>query len=81
MVCFDSQLTDDLNNLQNIADLCDEFLKYVWMRRRMYDLPSKERMRCIIPENLPQQGNNFDCGLFIVEFARRFLLAPPVNLL
>ncbi|EPB67913.1 hypothetical protein ANCCEY_12998 [Ancylostoma ceylanicum] len=27
MVCFDSQLTDDLNNLQNIADLCDDFLK------------------------------------------------------
>ncbi|RCN27247.1 hypothetical protein ANCCAN_27020 [Ancylostoma caninum] len=27
MICFDSQLTDDLNNLQNIADLCDDFLK------------------------------------------------------
>ncbi|KAL6734827.1 hypothetical protein Aduo_005327 [Ancylostoma duodenale] len=80
MICFDSQLTDDLNNLQNIADLCDDFLKYVWLRRRMQPLCSTERMRCIIPEHLPQQGNNFDCGLYIVEFARRFLLAPPRNL-
>ncbi|KHJ91120.1 Ulp1 protease family, catalytic domain protein [Oesophagostomum dentatum] len=80
MICFDSQLTDDLNNLQNISDLCDEFLKYVWLRRQMYPLCSTERMRCIIPENLPQQENNFDCGLYIVEFARRFLLAPPRNL-
>ncbi|KJH44646.1 Ulp1 protease family, catalytic domain protein [Dictyocaulus viviparus] len=80
MVCFDSQQSEDLNNMQNIAILCDGFLKYVWMRRRKYPLCSSEPMCCITPGCLPQQSNNFDCGLYIVEFARRFLLAPPYNL-
>lgn len=80
MVCFDSQLSEDPNNMQNISVLCDEFLKYVWLRRRRQPLYSTEKMRCIIPDRLPQQSNNYDCGLYIVEFARRFLLAPPNNL-
>lgn len=80
MLCFDSQLSEDPNNMQNIAVLCDDFLKYVWMRRNQQTLCSMERMRCIFPNRLPQQSNNYDCGLYIVEFARRFLLAPPSNL-
>ncbi|VDM57649.1 unnamed protein product [Angiostrongylus costaricensis] len=104
MVCFDSQINEDLNNIQNIALLCNEFLKvilntaivslyyfyitilyllfiqYVWLRRRPHPHCSVELMPCVIPESLPQQSNNFDCGLYIVEFARRFLLAPPHNL-
>lgn len=80
ILCFDSQLNEDLNNLQNIAVLCDDFLKYVWLRRRQQPLCSTERMPYIIPDRLPQQSNNYDCGLYIVEFARQFLLAPPFNL-
>ncbi|KAK5977822.1 putative thiol protease ulp-4 [Trichostrongylus colubriformis] len=80
MLCFDSQLSEDPNNMQNIAVLCDDFLKYVWSRRRQQALCSMERMCCIVPYRLPQQNNNCDCGLYIVEFARRFLLAPPSNL-
>uniref|UniRef100_A0A0K0CW18 ULP_PROTEASE domain-containing protein n=1 Tax=Angiostrongylus cantonensis TaxID=6313 RepID=A0A0K0CW18_ANGCA len=104
MICFDSQINEDLNNIQNIALLCNEFLKvilnapiislydfyitalyllfiqYVWLRRRPHPHCSVELMPCVIPERLPQQSNNFDCGLYIVEFARRFLLAPPHNL-
>lgn len=80
MLCFDSQLSEDPNNMQNIAVLCDDFLKYVWLRRCQKPLCSSERMRCIIPDRLPQQNNNYDCGLYIVEFSRRFLLAPPANL-
>lgn len=80
MLCFDSQLSEDPNNMENIAVLCDDFLKYVWLRRCKQPLCSAERMRSIIPNHLPQQTNNYDCGLFIVEYARRFLLAPPSNL-
>ncbi|KAJ1349390.1 hypothetical protein KIN20_004951 [Parelaphostrongylus tenuis] len=80
MICFDSQINEDFNNIQNTAALCDEFLKYVWLRRRQSPCCSSEIIPCVIPERLPQQSNNFDCGLYIVEFARRFLLSPPRNL-
>lgn len=77
-VIFDSQLTADLNNLQNMASLIDTFMAYSWKKRTGTKLPYP--MKFIVPLGLPQQTNNFDCGVFIVEFARRFLLDPPKDL-
>ncbi|CAB3404501.1 unnamed protein product [Caenorhabditis bovis] len=77
-VIFDSQLTADLNNLQNIASLIESFMKYSWLRRTGTPMPYP--LQCVIPSNMPQQTNNFDCGVFIVEFARCFLMSPPKDL-
>lgn len=30
-----------------------------------------------VPSNLQQQENHYDCGLYVLEYARRFLLNPP----
>lgn len=30
-----------------------------------------------IPQNLPQQENDVDCGIYILEYAKRFFLSPP----
>uniref|UniRef100_A0A8R1DF25 ULP_PROTEASE domain-containing protein n=1 Tax=Caenorhabditis japonica TaxID=281687 RepID=A0A8R1DF25_CAEJA len=78
IVIFDSQLTADLNNLQNMASLIEEFMKYTYERRTGSAMPFP--LQCVLPKRMPQQTNNFDCGIFIAEFARRFLLNPPKNM-
>ncbi|CAI2323966.1 unnamed protein product [Caenorhabditis sp. 36 PRJEB53466] len=77
-VIFDSQLTADLNNLQNMATLLESFMKYSYEKRTGSVMPFP--LPCILPQRMPQQTNNFDCGIFIAEFARRFLLSPPKDL-
>lgn len=77
-VIFDSQLTADLNNLQNMATLIESFMKYSYEKRTGNAMPFP--LPCILPQRMPQQTNNFDCGIFIAEFARRFLLSPPKDL-
>lgn len=77
-VIFDSQLTADLNNLQNMATLIESFMKYSYEKRTGSVMPFP--LQCVLPQRMPQQTNNFDCGIFIAEFARRFLLSPPKDL-
>ncbi|CAI5442923.1 unnamed protein product [Caenorhabditis angaria] len=77
-VIFDSQLTADLNNLQNMAGLLEEFLNYSWGKRTGKKI--SHSLPCVVPIELPQQTNNFDCGVFILEFAERFLMSPPKDL-
>lgn len=74
-VIFDSQLTADLNNLQNMANLLESFMKYSYEKRTGSAMPFS--LPCVLPQRMPQQTNNFDCGVFIAEFARCFLLNPP----
>jgi Ulp1 family protease len=78
IVYFDSKLTEDLNNVQNISNLINEFLKYAWLRWRGEQCQFS--LSPSIPRNLAQQENTFDCGVYLLEFARRFLLSPPQNL-
>ncbi|PAV65459.1 hypothetical protein WR25_26919 [Diploscapter pachys] len=78
IVCLDSQIGDDLNNIQNTSTLINQFLKYVWLRRNGREYPLE--LGCVIPSNLPQQLNSYDCGVYIGEFTTRFLLKPPKNL-
>ncbi|CAL2031366.1 unnamed protein product [Caenorhabditis brenneri] len=77
-VIFDSQITADLNNLQNMATLIESFMKYSYEKRTGSVMPYA--LPCVLPQRMPQQQNNFDCGVFIAEFARRFLLSPPKDL-
>lgn len=77
-VIFDSQLTADLNNLQNMATLIESFMKYSYEKRTRNAMPFP--LKCVLPQRMPQQTNNFDCGIFIAEFARCFLLNPPQDL-
>ncbi|CAO4364301.1 unnamed protein product [Caenorhabditis nigoni] len=77
-VIFDSQLTADLNNLQNMATLIEEFMKYSYEKRTRTVMPYP--LPCVLPQRMPQQTNNYDCGIFIAEFARCFLLNPPKDL-
>uniref|UniRef100_A0A1I7UR38 ULP_PROTEASE domain-containing protein n=2 Tax=Caenorhabditis tropicalis TaxID=1561998 RepID=A0A1I7UR38_9PELO len=77
-VIFDSQLTADLNNLQNMATLIESFMKYSYEKRT--GSATSFAFPCVLPQRMPQQTNNFDCGVFIAEFARRFLLSPPKDL-
>jgi len=37
----------------------------------------KNRVRLITPEDVPQQANYIDCGLFLLQFAELFLTDPP----
>ncbi|CAD6191738.1 unnamed protein product [Caenorhabditis auriculariae] len=74
-ILFDSQVSADLNDKQNMSELLDTFLRYSWKKRTGTPFPFP--LKTILPAELPQQANNFDCGVFIVEFARRFLLEPP----
>ncbi|VIO93337.1 Ulp1 protease family, C-terminal catalytic domain containing protein [Brugia malayi] len=38
-----------------------------------------KQIKTVIPKNLPQQENDVDCGLYILEYAQRFLLQPPIK--
>lgn len=78
-VCFDSQINDDPNDIQKTAGVIDEFLKYAWERRAGCGRLENSH-ECVIPLNLSQQTNNYDCGLFVLEYARRFLMNPPEKL-
>jgi len=37
----------------------------------------KSRVKLITPEDVPQQANYIDCGLFLLQFAELFLANPP----
>lgn len=40
---------------------------------------STMQIKTVIPKNLPQQENDVDCGLYILEYAQQFLLNPPTE--
>ncbi|CAJ0957661.1 unnamed protein product, partial [Mesorhabditis belari] len=75
-VCFDSQLGDDPNNLAASAKLIEQFLDYSWTKRsgKVSKMPA---LKLSLPIGLPQQTNAFDCGIFALEYAKKFLLQTP----
>lgn len=81
IICFDSQLAADPNDLQSAAQLVADFFKYAHAARGDSSIPCSSLGTPVIvpfvPSNLQQQENHYDCGLYVLEYARRFLLSPP----
>ncbi|KAF8361361.1 ulp-4 [Pristionchus pacificus] len=80
IICFDSQLASDPNDLRSAAQLIADFFKYTHTSRGGASVcPSMETSLVVpfVPSNLQQQENHYDCGLYVLEYARRFLLNPP----
>ncbi|GMR36334.1 hypothetical protein PMAYCL1PPCAC_06529 [Pristionchus mayeri] len=78
IICFDSQLASDPNDLHSAAELIADFFKYAHAARGGGGVGGIGRVIVpFIPSNLQQQENHYDCGLYVLEYARRFLLDPP----
>lgn len=77
IVCFDSQLASDPNDLHSAAGLIADFFKYAHASRGESMGPMGTVIVPFVPTNLQQQENHYDCGLYVLEYARRFLLNPP----
>ncbi|VDM49155.1 unnamed protein product [Toxocara canis] len=83
LIFFDSQQQDgDCRLVEDVTETVRQLFAYVFSRQVKYEEKGKEMfdagiLRCILPSNLPQQQNNVDCGLFILEYARCFLLRQP----
>ncbi len=45
--------------------------RFLYEQRKKKFLPILEYLLCYVEENIPQQSNNYDCGLFVMEFMRR----------
>ncbi|GMS84111.1 hypothetical protein PENTCL1PPCAC_6286 [Pristionchus entomophagus] len=76
IICFDSQLATDPNDLHSAAQLIAHFFKYAHGSRGGADSMGTVIVP-FVPSNLHQQENHYDCGLYVLEYARRFLLNPP----
>lgn len=79
ILCFDSLLNDDNNNLAVASKVVEEFLGYAWAKRsgKATKLPA---MKTVVPHNLPQQSAPADDGLYVLEYAKRFLLDTPTQI-
>ncbi|GMT14575.1 hypothetical protein PFISCL1PPCAC_5872 [Pristionchus fissidentatus] len=83
IICFDSQLATDPNDLKAAAALIADFFKYAHVSRDGVSMSPSSSLPLIVPfvpSNLQQQENHYDCGLYVLEYARRFLLEPPKQL-
>lgn len=115
IICFDSQLASDPNDLRSAAQLIADFFKVKELIADFFKVKENETMEdtvvlidnlfsfqythtsrggasiCpsmetslvvpFVPSNLQQQENHYDCGLYVLEYARRFLLNPPKKVL
>ncbi|MCP9261479.1 hypothetical protein DINM_004839 [Dirofilaria immitis] len=70
IIIFDSQ--------QSVELPCTEDVRASELSARKENLLTKQ-IKTVIPKNLPQQENDVDCGLYILEYAQRFLLQPPIK--
>ncbi|CAI4232072.1 unnamed protein product [Auanema sp. JU1783] len=78
IIYFDSLISYDLNGADHIYKVLNDFMKYAWQKWKRETLEMNTYLIC--PPSANQQRNDFDCGVYILEYARRFLLSPPKNL-
>ncbi|XP_065905504.1 sentrin-specific protease 5-like [Dysidea avara] len=64
---------DSLNTEQTC---CFESLKMFFHERQ---LVSKDLWQCKTMSGIPQQNNQYDCGVFLLEYARCLLLDYPMT--
>uniref|UniRef100_A0A1I8EQ58 Ulp1 protease n=2 Tax=Wuchereria bancrofti TaxID=6293 RepID=A0A1I8EQ58_WUCBA len=79
IIIFDSQQSVELSCTEDIVNTLRTFLlRASELSARKENLLTKQ-IKAVIPKNLPQQENDVDCGLYILEYAQRFLLQPPIK--
>ncbi|VDK86326.1 unnamed protein product [Litomosoides sigmodontis] len=79
VIIFDSQQSIELPCTEDIVNTLETFLlRASKLSSRKENLLTKQ-VKTVIPKNLPQQENDVDCGLYILEYAQRFLLQPPIK--
>ncbi|VDO67591.1 unnamed protein product, partial [Onchocerca flexuosa] len=79
IIIFDSQQSIELPCTEDIVNTLKTFLtRASELSARKENLLTKQ-IKTVIPKNLPQQENDVDCGLYILEYAQRFLLQPPIK--
>ncbi|EFO21847.2 hypothetical protein LOAG_06639 [Loa loa] len=79
IIIFDSQQSVELPYTEDIVNILKTFLlRASELSARKENLLTKQ-IKTVIPKNLPQQENDVDCGLYILEYAQRFLLQPPIK--
>uniref|UniRef100_A0A0R3RGF8 ULP_PROTEASE domain-containing protein n=1 Tax=Elaeophora elaphi TaxID=1147741 RepID=A0A0R3RGF8_9BILA len=79
VIIFDSQQSVELPCTEDIVNILKTFLlRASELSARKENLQTK-KIKTVIPKNLPQQENDVDCGLYILEYAQRFLLQPPIK--
>ncbi|MFH4982169.1 hypothetical protein AB6A40_008878 [Gnathostoma spinigerum] len=80
IIILDSQSNVESASLRCPSAVISEFLMFEWLRKRagrkLRTLQPKH-FCSVVPQNLPQQTNNVDCGLYILEYANKILLDPP----
>ncbi|XP_065870325.1 probable ubiquitin-like-specific protease 2B isoform X2 [Euphorbia lathyris] len=67
---------------RGLKNLIQSYLFEEWKERHseiLEDLSSKFSCLRFIPLELPQQGNSFDCGLFLLHYLERFLEEVPTD--
>lgn len=80
VLIFDSLL--DLERHRFIAETLGEYLRLEYNdKKATFKLPGREfrrgQVKRVIPDQMPQQKNYIDCGLFLLHFAELFLTKPP----
>ncbi|VDN07882.1 unnamed protein product [Thelazia callipaeda] len=79
IIMFDSQQAVELPCTEDVTNILRTFLFHTSkLSTRKENLVTKH-IKTVIPKNLPQQENDVDCGLYILEYAQRFLLQPPIK--
>ncbi|CAG9538991.1 unnamed protein product [Cercopithifilaria johnstoni] len=79
IIIFDSQQSVELPCTEDIVNTLKTFLlRASELSSRKENLLTKQ-IKTVIPKNLPQQENDVDCGLYMLEYAQRFLLKPPIK--
>ncbi|KAI6226215.1 ULP-PROTEASE domain-containing protein [Aphelenchoides fujianensis] len=69
-------------SLEKFGGHVREFLQFAYIHQNGFseDLVqrfSEENLPVVIPNKLPQQTATYDCGLFMLEYARSFFINPP----
>lgn len=81
IVMFDSQASNQ-TSLEKYGQQMREFLQFAYMYQNGYSEDLTERFsdqNCpiVIPNKLPRQANQFDCGVYALEYAKHFFTNPP----
>lgn len=81
ILLLDSQQSAQ-KNLRKYGGEIREFLQFAFLYTQGFCADVEERFSeaafpLVFPSRLPQQTNEYDCGLFLLEYARNFFLNPP----
>ncbi|CAD5215715.1 unnamed protein product [Bursaphelenchus xylophilus] len=81
IIMLDSQFNEQ-PNLDKYSGHIREFLQFAYIYNHGYcedlmDRFSEKNLKLVYPQRLPQQTNKYDCGLYLLEYAKNFFMNPP----